>query len=63
MDEDEEWVTITISRSTLDAAVNCVESRANDEAEPERYRRWYQEALAELESHAVQRPPRGWYVS
>lgn len=54
---DDELVTITVSRSTLDAAVNCVQAAANDPTEPERYRKWYSEALAELDQTRISPPP------
>ena len=41
-------VTVTIQRSTLEAALNCLDALASDRREPERYRTWYAEAAIEL---------------
>ena len=50
MVDGHEMVTITVQRSTLEAAINCVEACATDRGEPERYREWYSAALTELQT-------------
>ena len=38
-----------LSNSAIEAAINCLRALSTDPREPERYREWYTEALAELE--------------
>lgn len=44
----DEQVSVTISSSSLRAALNCLGACAADPQEPEDYRAWYAEARNEL---------------
>lgn len=43
-----EEMQIDIDSSTLQLAMSALQACANDEQEPERYRKWYQDAYEEL---------------
>lgn len=53
-DDIEGPITITISRRSLEAAINCVAAGVDDRLEPQRYRDWYATTLAELRQAAVE---------
>jgi len=45
---DEGRLTVTLSRRTIEAALNCLDACASDEREPDRYRDWYANAAVEI---------------